>query len=457
MKKSAGMKYKYNIFILGQVILIAITPLLFWLSLENPALVFTRTAIIIVWVAQILFLFYTLMTSDRDLDRFVKIITNEEDYHLLSKGGWLRPHSQVLVEINAVIESFRNLKAQKESDLLFFKLVMEYTPVGIMAVSAANRIVLINRAAKELFEVGDLAELDHLDRKKEGLAYWFRSLEPGNASVLSIDSPSRSLYLSVVATCMKIREENIILYSVKDIKNEIDSREMETLQRMMRLLSHEVVNSISPISLLAANINKSIAEFSAGNKLNPSDTASMADIELGLLTIHKRSNDLNHFVGSIRTLTTIPEPRLECVRIDYLVQQSAGLMKSQLTDNKIRLITEVGDTMISCDPRLVIQVLINLVKNSMEAMAGMKGGLLRISAQETEEKTVIRLEDNGPGITGSIRDEIFSPFFTTKEKGSGIGLSFSKQVMSLHKGEINLWSRDGQTVFSLIFPVVNCV
>lgn len=451
------MRSRYGLTILLQVILIAFVPCLFWLSMDNPTLVFTRVALVIAWLVQIAFLLYSLKASDRDLDRFVKIIANEDDYQLLSHGGWLRPHSEALVEINSVISSFKKLKAQKESDLLFFKLVMEHTPVGVMAVSENNKIVLINRSAREMLEVDELNDLTHLDRKKDGLSEWFNELVPGNASLLSTDSPARSLYLSVVVTSMKIQGENIRLYSIKDIKNEVDRREMETLQRMMRLLSHEVVNSISPISLLAASLGKSIADLAAQKELNPSDPSRLEDLELGLATIHKRSNDLNEFVGSIRALTTIPEPRLECIKVESLFQQSAGLMKPQLAASNITLITRSGELTLLCDPRLVIQVLINLVKNCMEALVNSVNGEITISCEKRNEVTYIRVEDNGPGVPDSIREEIFSPFFTTKKTGSGIGLSFTKQVMSVHNGNINLWCGDGRTIFSLSFPGVNSV
>jgi len=445
------MKYRYNLLILIQVLLIALTPALFWLALRNPALVFTRFAILLIWIAQIGFLFYTIKASDRDLKRFVKIIANEDEYHLLSKRGWLRPNTEMIREINAVISSFRNLKMQKESDLLFFKLVMEHTPVGIMAVSLAGKIVSINKAAKELFEIEDLIEINQLEKTKTGLTLWFRNLPSGQPITLRLDLPSRSLLISVVVTEIKIMNEEIRLFSMKDIKHELYSSEMETLQRMMRLLSHEVVNSISPISLLATSVRRSIKELSSLKKTLTRKSV-LADIDLGLTTIHKRSMDLNDFVGSIKTLTTVPELHLECVKMDYLVQQSAGLMKPQLDLKGLNLIIEVGDQEIFCDRKLIVQVLINLIKNSLEAMQDYNSGYVRITGEVRKDHHVIMVEDNGPGIADNIREEIFSPFFTTKSTGSGIGLSFSRQVMTLHKGDITLWSESKKTIFSLMFP-----
>lgn len=438
-------------FLLLQIILLALTPVLFAYALMQPVLVVTRIVLVGIWVFQIIALLSFIRGGDRKLLQFISIITNEEDYQLFHRQLAESTHSSVLLELNNVIQTFRKLKAEREADLLFFKHVMEHAPVGILAASENGQVRVCNKICRNMFGKASLNTLSQLGSVRENLPEWLQKLPENEARMLQVDFENRSLMISVVVTSLLVQKERVRVYSLKDIREEIDRTEMETWRKMMRILSHEVTNSISPVSIMSAVLQRNMEE---GLLLTEEESLKklLEESQTGLAAIYTRSKGLHEFVQSFRKLIKIPDPVLEEVRLKSLYDQSAGLMIPQLEKAGIKCLMEGGDLMVHCDPALLEQVLINLIKNSMEALREVEKGQILLSGKRNESQCMIHVKDNGNGIPEEIRKDIFTPFFTTKEEGSGIGLSFCKQVMKAHKGDLLLSSENGGAVFTCVLP-----
>jgi two-component system, NtrC family, nitrogen regulation sensor histidine kinase NtrY len=244
------------------------------------------------------------------------------------------------------------------------------------------------------------------------------------------------------------------LVSLQNIGAELDEKEMEAWHNLVRVLTHEIMNSITPIASLASTVNELLTSGASGNGGDlPPD--SISDIRVAIRTIEKRSQGLLHFVDAYRHLTHIPSPVFQQCQVKDLFVRVQTLMRAQLEEARIAWkATLAPDGLeLSIDPDLIEQVLINLIRNAIQSMSGQDERSLTIVARMDETGRVqIDVSDNGPGISAEIQPRIFIPFFSTKEDGSGIGLSLSRQIMRLHGGTITCRSQEGHgTTFVLKF------
>jgi len=231
---------------------------------------------------------------------------------------------------------------------------------------------------------------------------------------------------------------------------------MEAWQKLIRVLTHEIMNSITPISSLSSTVNLMIKEIkNYVAQEDPEKVETIDDIQNAILTIHKRSVGLMHFVESYRNLTKIPKPNFKIISIQNIFNNIQTLMEKNIYANNIIFTCSVEpyDLILSVDEELIEQVLINLIKNSIRALENIKDGKIEMKAFLSKQgKSIIQVIDNGLGISKEALDKIFVPFFTTSSKGSGIGLSLSRQIVKLHGGTISVSSRtDEETCFTLKF------
>jgi len=269
---------------------------------------------------------------------------------------------------------------------------------------------------------------------------------------LTIDN--NIVQLSIKAANFKIKNRNIKLISLQNIKTEIDQSEVDAWQKLIRVLTHEIMNSVSPIKLLSSSL---IDMFEENNEIKTIDeitNTTIQDSVFGLKTIRKRSSGLSNFVENYKSLTQISKANFSDFKICELFKQINTLLKSELEQKSIQfdLNCQPQDLIIHADEKLIEQVLINLIKNASEALKNSTNPIIKIEAEFINEFVQIKVSDNGPGISSELQDNIFIPFYTTKEKGSGIGLSLSRQIMNLHGGNISVKSEpDNGTAFTLIF------
>ena len=270
------------------------------------------------------------------------------------------------------------------------------------------------------------------------------------------DLPARLLQLAIFATEFKVKDKVILLSTIKNIQNVLEEQETAAWQKLIRVLTHEIMNSIAPISSLSSTIESMVKPYTSGEKGMPEvDLDIIQEIQGALQTINKRSTGLMNFVETYRSLTKIPEPNFSVVNMNELIGHVHTLMKKDVARKNILMETSVEpDTIeVQIDEQMIEQVLINLIKNSVQALKGRLEAKIQIRGFYNKRgRPSIQVIDNGQGILDEVIDKIFIPFFTTKQNGSGIGLSLSRQILRLHGGTITAKSTPNkETIFTMTF------
>ncbi len=408
----------------------------------------------------------------RDLTRFLEAI-RYEDFSQRFAGRRRGPlFERLAAAFSEITEEFRRVRAEREEQFRYLQYVVRHVGVALVSFRAGGEVEMMNAAAKRLLDVGRLRRVQDLGGENEPLARALLELKSGERRLVKLRRAERTLHLAVYATRFRLQGEAYALASIQDIGNELAEKEMEAWQRLTRVLTHEIMNSVAPISSLAATADrlledgKAAPETAAGDAPGaaPGDGAAaqvlsaqaLADTREALGTIRRRGDALIHFVDAYRAFTRVPAPAFELVPAREVFAHVARLLGAQAERQGVRLDTRVepGDLALTADPDLVEQVLINLTLNALQAVEGhaeVPRVTLRARAGR-HGRPVLEVADNGPGIPPDVQEKIFVPFFTTKEEGSGIGLSLSRQIMRLHGGTLDVRSRPGkETVFTLRF------
>ncbi|MHA7102226.1 sensor histidine kinase [Roseivirga pacifica] len=393
------------------------------------------------------------------LIRYIEKSHRELRYFLLSiqQGDFSNsyPHKkedELNFAFHTINDVLKNLRNEKASNLIYLQTVVEHISVAIICFDESQKIVLANRSSKELFQKDLLTSMNSLLNINEQISEEILQLNSGEKTLLKLQINNRLVNLSIQATEFKLQEKAFKLVSFQDIKAELEANELDSWQKLIRVLTHEIKNSVIPISTLSDVILQMIKDEEGNPDVSRLDEEGLADLIGGIETIESRSKGLANFVKTYDQLTKLPKPAFEEVMVERLVDRLLQLFKADFQQQNIQIEKHLyfsGTILI--DPNLIDQVLINLLKNAIEAVSNQSEKRLNITTSKTETSVFITIADNGPGIPTEILDNIFVPFYTTKEKGTGIGLSLSRQIMRLHNGQITVQSNAQGTSFSLHF------
>lgn len=438
--------------ILGLIAAILCTSILLGIYLQRPGYPFTVSLAIVLLAAETAALFLYLLRIRKDLLRLVHALRNEDPTLQFARDGRDPFFSQIHREFNRIIRDFRLIRLDREAEHQFFRATVEHIRFGILAYSGGGKVELVNHAFLELFRMDHLDHIDQLSRKTSELPRLLRELEQGTEMLQRIRIEGTWQHLIFLASRFGLRSEQITLVSVRDISREINRNEMEAWQKLLRVLRHEILNSITPIRLLAGNLTALMGpEMQRSGRLTPE---GILELRSGLETIHRRSEGLSNFLDIYSSLYSIPEFRPEEISADDLLGRIKNLFADQLQREGIRCTVLAEDSLplLKVDIRLVEQVLINLVKNAIEAVRGRDHREISLVAGMAGETLLITVKDNGEGIARDQLESIFIPFYTTREGGNGIGLSFCQHIMTLHQGQLKVQSTPGQgSEFKLVF------
>ena len=435
--------------VVARVTLLCASICLFFFLIFQTGFYATATLTVLIVVYQTVALIRYVTRTNADLGRFVRSIQYDDFSQTFTGGKRGYSFDELAAAFTAVMNQFRTTRSEKEENFRYLQTVVEHVGVGLIAYQANGDVELINNAAKRLLDVPHLRTIGALEEKSRPLVDTLRTLRAGERALVKLDAGHEPLQLVLNATEFRARGESITLVSVQNIQGELEEKELEAWQNLIRVLTHEIMNSITPISSLA-----STARDLMGDAGTPGREAA-GDIRGALETIHKRSQGLLHFVETYRTLTRIPKPRFQLVRVSDLFERLRNLMTPRASSAGLALSTgfEPEGLEVNADPGLLEEVLINLVTNAIQALGGTPGGKIGVRALlDGRGRVVIEVKDNGPGITAEQLDKIFVPFYTTKPEGSGIGLSLCRGIMRMHRGTILARSEPGiETVFTLKF------
>jgi two-component system nitrogen regulation sensor histidine kinase NtrY len=408
-------------------------------------------------IAQVVSLVHYVEKTNRDLTRFLASIKYSDFSQTFTSGHRGSSFDELNVAFANVISEFQKARSEKETQYRYLQTLVQHIGLGILSFDQTGKVDLINNAAKRLLRVTHLRDINSLKSLSSPLVKTLTSSRPGEKALVKIDHGDVSLTLAVYPTEFRIPDRTITLVSMQDIENELAEQEMAAWQKLIRVLTHEIMNSVTPIASLASTVGDLIRQ-SGKSEIEGSEQISAEtreDIREAAATIQKRSKGLLHFIDAYRNLTKIPKPNFEIFGVSELFERVRQLFKNQLDESGINLDIKVDPRSLelTADPQLIEQVLINLILNAIEALEGRSNGAIELSSKLDERgRVLVSVTDNGPGISEEIKERIFTPFFTTKRGGSGIGLSLSRQIMRLHKGSIAFKSTpNDMTVFTLRF------
>jgi len=350
-------------------------------------------------------------------------------------------------ELNEAMVKLRNSRREKDSEFLFFKNIVMHVGIGLIIFKEDGKIEIFNSAARKLLRINRAENVNDLKVVSETLVNVFEKLKTGGRELLRLKIGEELVQLSIYAIELTLRGENVKLISIQNIQSELEEKEMEAWQNLVRVLTHEIMNSVTPISSLAGIIEEELKPYVNEAHDEPLSRDQLNDIHLSLQTISKRSDGLIHFVREFRSLTSIPRPKPVQINVRTLLEELSILHKRDLTDRSIQLTISVypEDLTIMADKNMVEQVLINLLRNAIQAFDEQDTKVIEIKASVNDKsRPVISVKDNGTGIDPEAMEKIFIPFFTTKKLGSGIGLSLSRQIMRQHQGTLTVKSTVGK-------------
>ncbi len=444
--------YRLNISI--RIILIAGTLYLFFWSVDTNFFV-TPILIGLAMVLQVYLLFKYIDKTNRDLTSFLESIRFSEFTRSYQIEGMGKSFDQLNKAFNDVIRDFQKVRSEKEEHFHYLQSIVQNIDVSILAFQKDGSIEMINKAAKKLFQVSSLKNIKGLEGLSKELVKTLFEIKPGENRLVKVHDNDDLLQLNIYATELKIKSKLVTLVTITNIQNVLEEQETEAWQKLIRVLTHEIMNSITPIASLSSTLDLMLKEAMDENGERPLDKETVEEIQEALKTINKRSTGLLHFVNTYRNLTRIPKPNFKIANARELFKNIQLLMEDEIKEQNIdfELSIEPEDIHFNADEQLIEQVIINLIKNSVHALEGKENGRIELNALLNKRgQLMIQVRDNGQGILEDVQDKIFIPFFTTKPSGSGIGLSLSRQIMRLHNGTISVKSiPDKETTFTLTF------
>lgn len=435
---------KFDLLIFFQIVLLALNSFVIAWTILQEHLKISTVYFSLILALQIILLYLHISKQNKEIYRFLESIKHRDELSKLSEKDTPVAQKRLRKLLNEIAASYSQVKIEKESEHFYFLNTIKHLNVGLISFDEEGNIELINDAALSLLRVNKAKHISSLDKIVKPAGISFAKLDSGKPRLVKIKRDNELLQLSFHATSFFIKDHRVILVSIQDIKNEIQQEEIEIWQKLIRVLTHEIMNSAGPITSLSSTIldtfNEDIKPHKIGETLYDK-------IVIGLQAIQKRSRGLAKFVETYRNLTKLPKPVLASATASDLLKQLNVLMQEEIDRENITLYTEINppDLKLEIDEKLFTQVLINLVRNSIEALQGRPDKTIVISISASAEKRIeLTVEDNGKGIPEEILERVFVPFFTTREDGSGIGLSLSRQIISLHAGTMNIRSEEGE-------------
>jgi nitrogen fixation/metabolism regulation signal transduction histidine kinase len=439
-----------------RVIALALTCILLsFLITQGEYRMSSLIVILLILLETVSLILYTEQTNSR-LTKFFEGIRHSDFSSSFSDKGMGKSFEDLSKEFNQIIKEFKKNRAEKEEHFNYLLTVVQHVTIGIIVFRRDGKVDVFNNAIKKILRLSHLRNIAELKEIKDDFPDTLMKMKAGDKLLIKLFLEDELIQLSVNATEFRMRGEEYLLVSLQNIHPELEEKEIESWQRLIRVLTHEIMNSITPISSLASTVHDILTDPETNEihveNLSPDDIETIAS---AMFTIESRSKGLLNFVEIYRNLTRIPKPNFRHFRIREIFNRAHDLLKPKLDDNNIQCECKVfpDELMLLADPDLIDQVVINLLLNAIDAVKDKPNPIISITASVSiNNRTMIEFADNGTGITPDLLDKIFMPFFTSKKEGSGIGLSLSRQIMQMHKGAISVKSKPGEgTVFTLTF------
>ena len=449
---------KYEINILMRLLLLLLT-------IGAAAFLFLKGLIVYAIVLSIIIIYQTwellhfITKNNLEIEQFVESIHYRDFSRHFDVKNAPEPVKDLRKGFNEINSTFKLISREKEMQYIYLQKILELVETGIICYELnSGELIWLNESFKNMMGIPYLKTIHSLARRDAELYQDILSLKPKETKITTIKTDKNALKILISVTAFQTDDKIYRLIAFQNINEVVDETEAQAWRRLLSVMTHEIMNSIAPISSLADTLSRQLSTLSprtetSGPKLIPQ--SALDDLELGVETIQKRSEGLLKFAETYRNLNKITTLNLKKVYVRDLFEHLYQLMSPTLDAKNIELdiILKNPDVQLEADTNLIEQTLINLIVNAVEAIKDIQNPVIQLSAfLSPSNKTVIKIADNGVGIPDDVLENIFIPFFSTRKNGSGIGLSLCKQIMMLHKGQIQVQSTEGEgTAFILHF------
>lgn len=413
----------------------------------------TGLAFIFLIVQTVLLIRYVNHTN-RKIAYFFDAIKNEDFTLRFPEKLSIKSLEELNHSLNMLNTMIQDIHLKKQAQEQYYQEILKQADIGILTVNQKGHILYANPTVQRLLNYKPLNHIKQLNQVDEELYKIFENLQPFESRVFQLQNEREKTHLALKSTSISIDGQSLLLIVVQDIHRELDEKETDSWVKLIRVLTHEIMNTITPITSISESILKYFKP-SDGDFPTALNEDHIRSTVKGLEVIQEQGGDLMDFVQSYRSLLSLPKPDKSIVSVQKLLERVNVLMDQENRDKAVHFTvgTDPADLELFIDEKQISQILVNLGKNALQSLREQENGQIRIRAGIDEKgKKYIQVADNGPGIPPDLINEIFIPFFTTKNTGTGIGLSLSKQIMHLHGGTIKVHSLPyGETSFKLTF------
>lgn len=436
-----------------RTVLLGITVALVVFMLNRPNMFFAAGLTVLIIIFQLAELYRFASQTNRKLTRFLESVKYSDFISGFANDNKLgKSFRELNTAFNEVLEAFRKARSEKEESWQYLNTVVQQVRTGILSFDSEGDVQLMNANAKKFIGLPQLKNLQELAQTNPKFYEALKHAEPGKSTLYK---SGNEFQLTIQATELRIRGNTVKLVTLQNIQTELQKQELEAWQNLTRVLRHEIMNSITPISSLTSTLREILDQDMVKKEENYElKTEGAEDLREGLSTIENRSKGLIQFIDAYREYTSLPQPKLKTIKLRDLLEKVASLMRPEIKKTSVAFTTSCHSEYLTLeiDEEMIEQVLINLIKNAIEALHQTENGKIEVIGNYTGSAITIEVIDNGPGIIPEAINRIFVPFFTTKKTGSGIGLALSRQIMQMHNGTLSVESElDTKTIFTLRF------
>ena len=393
--------------------------------------------------------------TNRELARFLSAAKHQDlsqkfDFKSLGSG-----FDYLGDTFNEIFLDFKRLRSKHEEELKHIKALLEHVPFPLISIHENGKLTLWNHASRKQFGSVHLSDTSSLKQFGKEFHSELLAIQAGERKLVRFNADGVEQHLMIAATQIIVAGKKEQLISFQNIQSELETAQLQAWQDLVRVLTHEIMNSITPIASLAKTAHDLVEETRSKTTEDQTIADDLEDIGDAVQTVARRSEGLTEFVNSYRQLTRLPAPQKTTFALKELLSSVEILASQSWKLNGIHFKKEITpDTLeLLADRKMIEQLLLNLLQNAEDAIKGKENGLISITARINQRnRIIIEVTDNGTGIDSETASKIFVPFYTTKRTGSGVGLALARQIMIAHRGAISHANAEtGGSVFTLTF------
>ncbi len=443
--------FQINI-ILRIVLLVAISLYTGW-ACSSGQPVYNIIAWGVLVVIMVVSLVWYVNQVNRKITYFFDAVTNE-DYTLSfpqHQGDKLL--NKLSGNLTRIVNQIEQIHLENQQQEKYFEAMIEHVSVGIMSVNPEGFVIHSNSSLKRLLGLKQFTHIRQLQRVDNRLVSLLSTMGTNQEKSIRINGKSGTVTLLIKSSMFASKNQQLMLISMQDIRKELDEKELDSWLKLIRVLTHEIMNSIAPVTSLSENLCGLYSKNGEPIHIDDVDDSLIQRTIVGLKVIREQGEGLTRFVDNYRKLTRLPKPEPTQVVVKYLFEKALLLFKSNAFSERITVSMDLDDDnqTVFADENQISQVLTNLLNNAAEALSESQNGRIVLTSRKNSSGQVeLTVCDNGPGVPSDLIDEIFVPFFTTRTNGNGIGLSVSRQILRLNNGTLRVKSiPNKETTFTL--------